>query len=261
MPDLNIMPAARQAPLNRMERVRRILEDPDTFATVLFVLACDAFGPECLHDPDDPDRGPWHPATFRAELEHRFGVKLPAGNLDKLMAAVTVVTTDLFFKNASTFVTLANVLAGDAFDPGTWEKADAVECAWAITEALLLDPPDHTDPEPFSDEVRYYIGAVLKDEGYVSPPDVLKIALGADSALKVDYDFTDDPAMFKGMYEVQQGKSAEVEEVLREQLTELRAQLKSLSLTDGNTAELEQRIGQMLKLNEPEEPPGPESLI
>lgn len=255
------MPAARQAPLNRMERVRRLLEDPDAFATVLFVLACDAFGPDCLHDKDDPDRGPWHPATFRAELEHRFGVKLPQCNLDKLMAAVTVVTTDLFFKDASAFVTLANVLAGDEFDPGTWEKADAVECAWAITEALLLDPPDHTDPEPFCDEVRYYIGAVLKDEGYVAPPDVLKIALGADQAVKAEFDFTDDPEMFQGIYAVQQGKAAEVEEVLREQLLALRAQLKSLPLADGDTAELEQRIGQMLKLNEPEEPAGPESLI
>ena len=238
---------------NPVAKLAAALTNPDTYATVLLVIALDTFGPECLYDPDDPDRGAWHPTTFRTMLEEKFGVKLPQANVDKLMAAVTVVTTDLFFTRVDRFITLANILAGDEFDPGVWEKADSVECAWAITEALLLDPPDPDNPEPFSDEIRTYVGLVLRDEGYVTPPDVLKIALDGDFSDKVRYNFSDDPEMFEGIYAVQQEKAAEVESVLRDALTELSQQLQSLPLKEGSTDEVLKRIGHMLELNEPEE--------
>ncbi len=237
-----------------MLRVQHLLRDPDTFATTMLVIAVEAFGPECLYDRDDPDRGPWHPTTFRTMLEEKFGCQLPKANLDKLMAAVTVVTTDLFFGSVMSFIPLANILAGDEFDPDTWEKADAVECAWAITEALLLDPPDGDNPEPFSDEVRTYVGMVLRDEGYVTPPDVLKIAIDGDFSDKVRYNFSDDPEMFEGIYSVQRGKTEEVESILRENLLGLSQQLEALPVREGSTDEILKRIGQMLKLNEPEAP-------
>lgn len=259
MPDLDIMRGTtRQTGPNPVLKVAAALKDPDSFATTLLVIALDAFGPECLNDAEDPDRGPWHPTTFRTMLEEKFGVQLPQQNLDKLMAAVTVVTTDLFFTRVDRFIVLANILAGDEFDPGVWEKADSVECAWAITEALLLDPPDEDNPEPFSDEIRLYVGMVLRDEGYVTPPDVLKIALDGDFSDKVRYGFSDDPEMFEGIYAVQQEKAAEVESILRDCLLELSQQLKSLPVQEGSTDEVLNRIGYMLKLNEPEESDGPD---
>lgn len=238
---------------NPIESARALLADRDTFATVLFVLAVDTFGPECLFDAEDPERGPWHASTFRSMTEQHFGVKLPKCNLDKLMAAITVCTTDLFFKNVDRFIVLANILAGDEFDPSEFEPADPVECAWAITEALLLDPPDDDDPEPFADDVRRYIGFVLKTDGFVTPPDVLKIAIGDDLAGQVSYEFADDPEMFSGMWDVQQGKAAEVESILRDNLLELRRQLGLLRLKDGDTKEFERRLAVLLKINEPEE--------
>lgn len=242
---------------NPAEAVRALLRNPEAFGTTLFVLAVDLW-PDCLGDPEDPERGPWHASTFRSMLEERFGVRLPKVNLDKLMAAVTVVTTDLFWKNADRFIVLANVLAGDEFAPGEFEIADSAECAWAITEALILDPPDDDDPEPFSDDIRYYIGAVLRDEGYVTPPDVLRVAIDSDLADRVRYSFSDDPEMFSGIYAVQQSKTDDVETVLRDCLLELRDQLRSLPLENGSTVEFEKRIAIMLRLNEPTEPlPGP----
>lgn len=238
---------------NPIEAAKALLQDRDTYATVLFVLAVDAFGPECLFDPDDPGRGPWHASTFRSMIEQRFGVKLPKCNLDKIMAAATICTTDLFFTNLDRFIVLANILAGDEFDPSEFEPADPVECAWAITEALLLDPPDEENPEPFSDDVRRYIGFVLKEDGFVTPPDVLRIAIGDDLAGRVSYDFADDPEMFSGIWSVQEGKAAEVEAILRENLIELRHQLGLLRLQDGSTAEFQKRLAVLLKLNEPEE--------
>lgn len=245
------MPESR--PGNPAERVRQLLRDPDTFGTTMFVLAVDTFGPECLGDPDDPDRGAWHPSTFRLGLQQHFGAEPLPANIDKLMAAVTVVTTDLFFKSPRAFVHLANVLAGDEFDPEVFDPADSLECAWAITEALLLSPPDEGDDETFAPEIRYYIGHVLRTEGYVTPPDILRIALDGDFSAKVQYEFADDPEMFQGIYEVQQAKAQDVEAVLREGLTDLRRQLAALPLKTGDVRELDAGIKRMLDINRPEE--------
>ena len=58
----------------------------------------------------------------------------------------------------------ANVLAGSEFDPETFDPADSAECAWAVTEALLLSPPDERDTQPvFSDEIRKYIQEMQED--------------------------------------------------------------------------------------------------
>lgn len=240
---------------------KRLLTEPDTFATVLLTIAVDVFGTDCLHDPDDPGRGPWHPATFRSMLTEHFGVAIPNLSIDKLMAAVTIVTTDMFFKNVDRFIALANVLAGSEFSPEQFDKADTAECAWAITEALILDPPDSDDHEPFCDDIRRYLGAVLRDEGYISPPDVLKIAIEGDFSDRVRYNFSDDPVMFSGIYKAQQDKTKEIEGVIHDSLILLAEQLQSLRLQNGSTAELEKNIRGMLKKTEPANVTGPEHVF
>lgn len=231
--------------------IRAVLRDPDAYATTMLVLAVDTFGDECLHDPKDPDRGPWHPETFRSMLEEEYGCPVAQGNLDRLMAAVTVVTTDLFFQNADRFIQLANVLSGSEFDPRVWDKADAAECAWAITEALILSPPDHDDHEPFSADVRHYLAAVLKDEGYMTPPDVLKIAIGGDLSSLVRSDLADDPETFQSVYSAQKAKTEEIEQVIRDNLTALAAQLEALPLKTGSAEEFLGRVEQTLRAKGP----------
>jgi len=226
---------------NPAQVVRKILTDPDTFATTLLVWAIECFGMECLE---------WHPGTIKMELEQRFNCQIPKVNLDKLMAAVMILTTDLFFKDEARFIELANILSGDDFQPDEFDPADSVECAWAVTEALLLCPPDEDDPEPFSENVRRYIGFVLKEEGYITPPDILKIAIGGDFSDQVRYTFSDDPEMFSAVYQGNADKASEVEAIIRDSLRELVAQLQALPLRDGDTAELVQRLSQNIQAAE-----------
>jgi hypothetical protein len=235
-----------ETPVNATERLRSALADPDAFATTLLLICLDRFGTECLSDPDDPGRGPWHPLVFRDEIRRKFGVVVPSENIHRLMAAITIVTTDLFTTDVKSFIPLANVLAGDDFDPHTWDPADSVECAWAITEYLLLDPPDEDGPEPFSEEIRLYIGRQLREEGFVTAPDVLRIAVGLQQLDLTRIEFADDPEMFSAMHQNQADKTAEVEDAIKEQLTVLRNQLHALPLQNGDTAEVVKRLDELL---------------
>src|SRR4051812_29132260 len=117
---------------------QRVLQDPESYATTLLVLLVDRFGTEALS---------WAPETIRTEMASEYGVALPPACFDRLMAAVTVITTDYFYKSLTRFIDLCNVLSfGGTFDPSVFDPADPYECAWGISEALLLSPPEEDEP-------------------------------------------------------------------------------------------------------------------
>ena len=97
------------------------------------------------------------------------------------------------------------------------------------------------DAEGFSDEIRFYIGHVVRDAGIVNPPDVLRIAM-YDTAEDPLGAFSDDPEMYQAMYELQQSKSDEITGMLKDNLRELFKELESLPLENGDTAGLLEKI-------------------
>lgn len=198
----------------------------ETFATVLLTLFLDRFGMEALE---------WDPATIALELEEEFDIKLPQLSLDRLLVAIQLLTTDRFFKSLPDFVDFCNVLSGATYRPDMWDPADAEEVAWGITEALLISPPDESDPEPFTDEIRAYIGSVLDSEGLINPPDVLRIALRQARVSPSIEDFSDDPDMFHAIYDVEAGKTEDINQTILTQTKLLAAQLTALELKNGNT--------------------------
>jgi hypothetical protein len=220
----------------------------DTYATVLLTLFADTAGDEkhngeklglkVLH---------WHPRTIRDYVDNAWDVTLTQTNFDKLMAGIAIVTTDLFFTNVDRFIKLCNVLCGSPLNPRVFEAADALECAWGCTEALLLDPPDDKNPEPFHSEVRHYIAQVLDDEGFVNPPDILKIALGSDRSAQVAHAYRDDPETLRAIVAVQAEKNQEVENMLKGNLLALVGQLSALPLKHGDTHDLEKRVSKLIQ--------------
>jgi hypothetical protein len=124
------------------------------------------------------------------------------------------------------------VLSGSHPAFAEFDPADAEECAWGITEALLLTQPD--EDEPFSEEVRYYIGKVLFDEGIKTPPDVLAIGLWDEGAEFGDMS-VDDPTMFQAEFKTQEDESKEIEQWLRNRLSAMLREIESIPLEgDGN---------------------------
>jgi hypothetical protein len=184
----------------------------------------DRFGTEALT---------WDPTTVTLEIEEEFGVDLPQLPLDKLLVGIQLLTTDRFYKSLPDFIAFCNVLNGDTYRPDMWDPADAEEVAWGITEALLIYPPEDDDPEPFTDEIRAYIGAVLDREGLINPPDILRIALRQARISPSIEDFSDDPTMFNAVYDLEEGKRADIENTIRMRTKMLAAQFRALKLKNG----------------------------
>jgi len=184
----------------------------------------DKFGTEALT---------WEPNTILLEIEEEFNVDLPQLALDKLLVGIQILTTDRFYKSLPDFISFCNVLSGDTYRPDMWDPADAEEVAWGVTEALLIYPPEDNDEEPFTDEIRAYIGAVLDREGLINPPDILRIALRQARVSPSIDDFSDDPTMFNAVYDLEEGKRADIENTIRMRTKMLAAQFNALKLENG----------------------------
>lgn len=218
---------------------RALLLSEDSFATPLFLLALDRYGLDMLD---------WSPETVRLELEQDFQLRLPKVSLDKIFAAVTIVTTNYFYKDVTRFIELCNILAGDDFQPDEFEPADAEEMLIGITEAMLLWPPDDdANDTEFSEEIREYIRQMLGEQGILKPFDVLRLAFDNDQASRVDVEFADDPEMYSAIYETQQSKTAELRDIYLQNVTALAQQLQLLQLENGSTAAVVQQLQRIVQ--------------
>lgn len=218
---------------------RALLLSEESFSTPLFLLVMDSYGPDALE---------WSPETIRMELEDDFHLKLPKVTLDKIMAAITIVTTNFFYKDVTRFIQLCNIMAGDDFQADIFDPADAEEMLIAITEAILLWPPND-DPEDteFSPEIREYISQVLGQQGILKPFDVLKLAFNKDESSKVDAEYADDPEMYSAIYESQQMKTDGLKTIYLENMTALTQQLRLLTLRSGSTETVVSQLQSMVE--------------
>jgi hypothetical protein len=169
----------------------------------------------------------WAPETIMMELQDDFNVQLPKVNMDKLVVGISLLTSDDFYRRPSRFVQMCNVLAGSELS-ASFDRADATECAWGMTEAMLLAPPEPDDDEPFSNEIRAYVGQVLAEEGIHNPPDLLKIGVLPQQHAASGLD-AEDPEMFAAQYGIRADRSAEIKEMLEDNVQEMLQQLATFS--------------------------------
>lgn len=209
------MPTVNQS--TSKQQAQRVWTDPLSFASTLLVLFVDTYGTEAFS---------WAGETIKMEIEDDFEIRLPAANLDRLMVAISLLTTDDFYWSLPEFIRWCNILSGDSVGEA-WDLADAGDIAWGVSEALMLYPPE--GEEPFTAEIRGYIGAILDREGIINPPDVLRLAVrSSDLQQTVEDDFSDDPVMFSAIYGFEAAKTTAIEDYVKSQLTSLVQQLQQL---------------------------------
>jgi hypothetical protein len=228
--------------------IQHLLTSKEVFVTTLLVICFDLFAAK-VDGPDsflgDAENPPWTPDTVAHNLGVAYKVDIPEYNVHKIMAGVSVLTSDDFFRDTKKFNWLCNVYAGDesGLDPTVYDPATCGEMAWAITEVMLLrELPDDYGPMPFSDEIRKYIGFMLDFEGIVNPPTVLQIGVqrpATEDPLSV---WADDPEMFEAAYQQQQGMSQSIANIIIENMSQLLAQLEKVPLMNGSTKNITDKI-------------------
>ena len=219
--------------MNRQQTLRQVLADPETYATTLLAMVADLYGTELFQ---------WHPTTIRLQLSQDIG-PVDKQALDKLMAGISLVTSNEFYRRLPYFVQVCNILSGDDFDPTLFDPADVMECAWGVTEATLISPVE--DGERPDDEIVAYVRQMLDIEGYVRVPAILRRFAGVGDAQSLDY--ADDPEMFQALVETQTAKAQEVDDIVHESLSDLLGQLTALPLRTGDASSvienLKSRLG------------------
>lgn len=204
-------------------QIQSLWAGEDTFATTLLLMFLDTYGWEGIE---------WAPPTIIMEIEDDFGVDLPRDSFDRLMAAIrlkTPQTADDFYTSLPDFIQICNVLSGDGAGE-QWDPADADECAWGITEAALLNHPPEGDA--FSPEILTYVREMVRREGILNPPDVLR--LGRDEALhndvlaKISTAYSDDPEGLESIWKTQDDRSKELHVWLKGRLRGLLEQIQAV---------------------------------
>lgn len=212
---------------------------PDAFATTLLALFLDMNG-------GDTKAMEWHPTTVRNQIENELGITMTENNFDKLMGAIAVIATDAFYGDLPRFLVICQSLVGNGVSADMHDLPDAKEIAWAITEGMMLHPPEKEDP--FDDHIRAYIAAVLKNEGFVRPPDVLRLATdGGDLSARVHTNLAHDPETYKAVLNRQDAMNRDVKQMITENLQELVAQLTSLPLEHGSAKGFLARLPENLR--------------
>ena len=215
------------------QRCAEILASTNSPATVILVVAVDACGKDIFT---------WDPETIQEEMTDLLGRQMPSQAYNRLMAGIELVTSDAFYKDLPTFLRLCHALYSGILIVDEFVPADAAEVAWAVTEALIIWPPDKNDESPFCDQIIGYIGEVLKDEGILKPPDVLRLGGGSGLLQKVQMGFSDDPAMFNAIYGVEQMKTDEINQIVKSRLRQIMELLEDLPLNVGDAENAVKRM-------------------
>ena len=200
----------------------KVLEDPESFGTSLFILCADEF--------EGYDFASWDPEALDMDIKHAWGIgKFPRINHDKLQALCTHVTTDGFFNRIELFFQVCKALNHVPVSFETFDTVTVAEMAWALAETHLLLTPDKNDK--FNDEIRSYMKLELQQEGFSKAPRILRPYVG-DLSIESDIDngLQIEGIDSKAYWNSQQQKCLEVDGQLQTSLALLLQQLALLPL-------------------------------
>lgn len=216
--------------LARRAEMQKYLLSDAPFGTSLLLLGLDRFPPSS--EKEDDSMLSWLPETIREEYQKELG-RLAPHNFDKLMAAVTLQTTDLFRSSPARFVRLADALVGNGLQLDA-DLPSIPECCWAIIEASFIDPDE--DNYPWHPGISRYLGFMLKQEGWLAVPPVLQGIAEWKGPPDLPREWL-EPAWAR-----HRKMEKELHEDLAENLLDLAAQLSALPIRDGDVREVVEHI-------------------
>ena len=144
-------------PFKKSEAAKLLASD-DAYAFVLMTILLPVFGDDLFTEDS---------AVLFADIEDYFDCHLSEESENRINAAITAMTTDLFFTNVNMFNAITLAFAeGDIGDipEGVMETPDVGDMLWAVQEvSLLVGEPKESEEfqSMFSPEVMSYVGNML----------------------------------------------------------------------------------------------------
>ena len=211
--------------MKNIEAAKEILAGKvDSYASVILGICVNQFGVECLE---------WEAATFDSEVHHKFGVHLGRIPKNRLLAAITALTSDSWVNDPYVFNQVANAFGDGTVSMEVYEPADPQEMAWTLIEYGILDRPEVADPDSesventLSDEVKSYIGATLQDYS-IRPVGIFEFL---KDVYDIDYSqWADDQDITTTMFKQSDEALSDVMAYVQDNLIKLRAQVELLQL-------------------------------
>lgn len=169
-------------PFKKSEAAKLLASD-DAYAFVLIAILLPVFGDDLFTEDT---------SILFADIEDYFDCHLSEESENRINAAITAMTTDLFFTNVNMFNSIALSFAeGDIGDipDGILETPDVGDMLWAVQEmSLLIGEPKESEEfqSKFSPAVVAYINeqlATVAEELDEVPDDVDTL----DEAFEVPY--------------------------------------------------------------------------
>ena len=152
-------------PFNK-RNAAKLLSSDDTFAFVLMTALLPAFGDRLFDTPTD---------ILFADIEDYFDCHLSEESENRINAAITALTTDLFNTNLNVFKSIALALnEGDigGIPDGDEEDLDAEEALMAIKEVAILNGSDEAEgEEEFSPTIQLYVAGLIDSVAEEDIPD------------------------------------------------------------------------------------------
>jgi hypothetical protein len=144
-------------PFKKSEAAKLLASD-DAYAFVLMTILLPVFGDDLFTEDS---------AVLFADIEDYFDCHLSEESENRINAAITAMTTDLFFTNVNMFNAITLAFAeGDIGDipEGVMETPDVGDMLWAVQEvSLLIGEPKESEEfqSLFSPSVTNYVSDMI----------------------------------------------------------------------------------------------------
>jgi hypothetical protein len=144
-------------PFKKSEAAKLLASD-DAYAFVLMTILLPVFGDDLFTEDS---------AVLFADIENYFDCHLSEESENRINAAITAMTTDLFFTNVNMFNAITLAFAeGDIGDipEGVMETPDVGDMLWAVEEvSLLIGEPKESEEfqSKFAPSVMNYVGNMI----------------------------------------------------------------------------------------------------
>jgi hypothetical protein len=139
--------------------INEVYKDLEAPAIALLIVFISVFGAEALE---------WDPEVIRSEIDKTYSMSLNDMQLDKLNAAIEILTSDLFETNWNVFETCSHLLSNVAVDPFIVSILTPEEAVKSLAESYLI----RHDTIKFNGDINVYLGKIFHDFGMSSPPEL-----------------------------------------------------------------------------------------